>query len=177
MPGVIEFKATSTVQGVSLTATGTPWQTVVAAGGVDSTDNSGNPITNPYGIARLGIADTSELRIFRRPMSGGEFVAVRHVYDDQLGVTTAPVVQLFGRADSNSEWELLQNIAGAIEATIPSAGTNALSKDGQYLYTTVDYDDHVWDCGGCTEFVFVIRTAVAGTGGDVTQSFLQAKFL
>lgn len=174
---IIEFKALNTVQGVSLTATGTPWLKVVDDGGVDATDNSGNNVTNPYGIARLGDSDTSELRIFRRPAVGGEFVAVRHVYDSQLGISTAPVVQLFGRSGTDGEWELLQNVAGSITSTIAYGGSDVLSKDGVYLYSTVDYDDNVWDCGGCNEFVFVIKTAVAGAGGNVALSFLQAKFL
>lgn len=174
---IIEFKALNTVQGVSLTATGTPWIKVVDDGGVDAADNSGNNVTNPYGIARLGDADTKELRIFRRPAVGGEFLAVRHVYDEQLSISTQPVVQLFGRSGTDGEWELLPNLAKSVTSTITAAGTDAFSKDGAYLYTTVDEDNNVWDCMGCTEFVFVIKTAVAGSGGDVALSFLQAKFL
>jgi hypothetical protein len=35
----------------------------------------------------------------------------------------------------------------------------------------------VWDCSGCNEFVFVVKTAVAGTDGDIALSSIQAKFL
>lgn len=177
MSGIIEFKATNTVQGVSLTATGTPWLKVVDDGGVDAEDNAGSNVTNLYGIARIGTSDTSELRIFRRSAVGCEFVAVRHVYDEQLSISQNPTVQLFGRSGTDGEWELLKNVADSITSTIASGGSDAFSKDGSYRYTTVDQQDNVWDCGGCNEFVFVIKDQVEGTGGDVALSFLQAKFL
>ena len=174
---IIEFKALNTVQGVSLTATGTSWLKVVDDGGVDAEDNSGNNVTNPYGISRLGDADTKELRIFRRPAVGGEFIAVRHVYDEQLSISQNPTVQLFGRSGTDGEWELLKNVADSITSTMVQGGSDLFSADGVYRYTTVDQQDNVWDCGGCNEFVFVIKDAVEGVDGDVALSFLQAKFL
>lgn len=175
--GVIEFKAGSTVQGVSLTATGTGWTDVVIPGGVDAADNSGNNVVNLYGIARLGTDETDELRIFRRPAVGCEFIAARHKYDDQLSISAEPVVQLFGRAGTDGEWELLKNVADSITCAFTSGGSDAASKDGLYLYSTVDQQDNVWDCAGCNEFVFVVKTAVAGTGGSAALSSIQAKFL
>jgi hypothetical protein len=175
--GIIEFKAGSTVQGVSLTATGTGWIDVVMPGGVDAVDNSGNNVVNLYGIARLGTDDTDELRIFRRPAVGCEFVAARHKYDEQLSVDTQPVVQLFGRAGTDGEWELLKNVDDSITCAFTSGGSDARSKDGLYSYSTVDHADNVWDCSGCNEFVFVVKTAVAGTGGNIALSSIQAKFL
>jgi len=75
------------------------------------------------------------------------------------------------------DWEILENKAGAIRATMVIAETTDAS-DGTFNLTHPDPNDHAWDLNGCNQVLVGVEVAfIAGTGGATTTASLQAKVI
>lgn len=140
------------------------WQTVIDAGGMDDADAS--PIVNP-----TTEITTSDRHIFK--VKRGTTLRFRMKYDDGVTVPTDPVINVFGRLNSNDPWMPLQNKNGAQDITMTTALADDV-RDGTFRYTTPDIDAAAVDCEGCMEILVGVKTAFAATG-DVTTATLEAK--
>mgnify|MGYP003153645237 FL=1 len=147
------------------------WMT--ACDNSEQQDSSGT-ITNP-----LSHITDSDKRIISVPH--GTNLVVCHRYTDGATVSTAPVVQVFGRTvsplreqgasdttSSNSVGGFMRLVNKAGQVDIPLSDSTTDLDDGTFEYTTVDPDAHVVDLMGCNQVLIGIKTAAAyGTGGDV----------
>lgn len=132
-----------------------PWTVAVGPGG-PSVQDAGT-ITNPDSQ----ITDATR-RIVRREGIHGNACVVRMKYDSNLTGITPAIVKLFGRASPNDAWELLYTRSGNLTATL--ADDSADVDDGDFKYTTVHPNDHVWESAGCDEFLLGVEQALAGSG-------------
>lgn len=146
------------------------WVTVIDAAGMDDADNAGSNITNP----------TSQITAATRKLvlapDQGTLIRVRLQYDDGLSSITDPVIQVFGRHDSDEMWMPLhtKETTPAIVSTLTTAATDLT--DGTDKFTAPDPKVNTFDTDGCSEFLFGVKTALAGTGNAAT-ALLQAKFI
>lgn len=145
------------------------WSTIIDAGGMDQTDNSGNPIRNPT----ASITDSTRHIFQRRAL--GTLLLLRLVYDDGITGVTDPVVAVFGRT-KGQVWQLLKTRALAITGTIATSLTTDVT-DGTNNYTTPDYSTTCWDCLGCDEILVGVQTALAAGVGTVATAYLEGKFI
>lgn len=160
---------------VSLTS---QWVTALTAGTVATQDGSSGVVTDPDSLSK-----TTHIRLSRENQLGSVILA-RLGYDDGLTGITDPVLVCFGRtgiraADGSvtyDEWQLLPTMEDtpAFESTLTTDATDVT--DGTLLYTTPDRKANAWDCMGCNEFVFAVKTALSGTG-TVTNAIVQAKII
>lgn len=149
------------------TAIAHQWKTALDAGAVDGTDNAGSDITNPD---NLGGTDHHLLKINRR----GTFMQFRLVYDDGLASITDPVIQAFGRYDSEDAWQRLRCLADSPNVTLVTRAIDVT--DGTMNYTDPDYQNQTIDLNACDEVIIGVKTALAATG-DVTTATVQAKLI
>jgi len=139
-------------------------------------DDADAAVNKPQGFANLAT------RLFRRPnQQYGTNLVARMSYEDGAGITTSPIVILYGRKNSDDPWQPLANKAdatlAALTAILVATATHAIDHDdGTLRYTTVRNDLNVWDTCGCNEFAFAVSTPVAGSG-TVTTASIQVKFL
>ena len=115
----------------------------------------------------------------------GTSLVLCHGYTSAVGgVTTQPVVKVFGRTVNSSnettmtasdgvrgQWMVLPNKAGSIDITISDSATD--TTDGTTTLTTVDPDAHVVDLLGCNQILVGIKTASAGS----TTGFILGKMI
>lgn len=132
------------------------WLAAIDNGGLNSQDAA--TITNPDTEI---VGSTAHIV---RTNGFGTQLKVRMQYDDGITPSADPIIQCFGRGRPGDVWQLLQNKAGSTSITLVTATSTDLT-DGTDLYTAVDPDDHHIDQDGCTEFLFGVTTAFAGTGG------------
>jgi hypothetical protein len=146
------------------------WVDVIDAAGMDDADNSGNNITNPT------TQITASTRKLVQASDEGTLIRVRMQYDDGLTSITDAVIQVFGRHNSDEMWMPLhtKETTPALTATMTTASTDLT--DGTDKFTAPDPKVHTFDTDGCSEFIFGVKTALAGTG-DATTAKLQAKFI
>ena len=158
---------------------------VIACGNSETQDNGGT-ITRPL----THITDTDKKLV---TIPYGTSIAVCHRYTDGATVSTAPVINVFGRTviqgteDSDvvpttgdetdfgpvGEFMRLVNKAGDVDITLSDSATDL--DDGTFEYTTVDPDAHVIDTMGCNQIIVGIKTAAAyGTGSDVGDILVKA---
>lgn len=145
------------------------WATLIAAGGLNIYDSSGNDITDP---TREIVNSTRH--IHRTGHRGGS-LCLRMAYDDAMSVPTAPVVQVFGRTSTTEAWMRLENNAGSINITIATNAADISSAPSKY--TTPNIDDQVVPLKGCFEFLIGVKTKHAAISGDVDVAYLQGKLL
>lgn len=144
---------------------------MIACDDATTQDNSGT-ITNPLSH----ITDTDK-RLISVPF--GTNLVVCHRYTDGSTVSTAPVIQVFGRtvsplreqgagdtttSNSVGEFMRLVNKAGDVDITLSDSATDL--DDGTFEYTTVDPDAHVIDMMGCNQVLIGIKTAAAYSAGS-----------
>jgi hypothetical protein len=154
------------------TSGSSPWRDTLAAGNLDSADNSGNSIIDPATLAADGRL------VFRRVDGNGTNVRARMRYDDGItAITTDVVVVLFGRFSSEGVdfWQPLRNKDGDFEVTVAAVVASDV-EDGTDAYTTPGITTHTWDTDGCDEFFWGVKTAFLATG-DETTAAMQSKFL
>lgn len=147
-----------------------PWKTIIRAGGINVQDAA--TITDP--TAEITNSTTSIFKV----MNHGTTFRLRMKYDDgDDGSGTDPVIKVFGRYDSNEQWETLPGKSGSITTTLVIAQATDVS-DGTFNWTEVDPDDDAWDLNGCGEVLVGVQTAfVAGTGGSSTTATVEAKVI
>lgn len=162
----------------SPTSLSSKWKTVIDAGGMDDNDNSGNRILDPEG----SITESTRHKLTREGDRGTN-LRVRMGYDRATStVTTSPTIQVFGRyvnpADANdvTAWQMLANKSGDTEVVVTVDPTNDVDDGSDFQYTLPDANDHTFDCDGCNEFLFGVKT-IPNTNGDESLAFLEAKFL
>lgn len=134
------------------------WAEAIPPGGVDDADNgAGVDINNP----ETQLAATASAR---QPftVAKGTTLLVRMKY--VAGITTDPILQAFGRYDSNERFQRLRTRSGNIDMTMITAesGPAVDLTDGTNFYTTVDLDDHALDLEGCRDIIIGVKTAAAG---------------
>lgn len=147
------------------------WETVIAAGGIASADNSGSTVLIPDSQV-VGATN----RIFRRQRGRGTILRIRVGYDTTLTSITSPVFNVFGRKDSNSPWQRLKNLNGDTDVTV-TLSTAADVVVGSLSYSHPDRLVHSFDIDGCDEFLIGTKTALAGSTGVTTSAILQAKVI
>jgi len=145
-----------------------PWTDVVTA--PETADNGGSAITDP--TAEITNATSF---IFTPNIDAGSLFAVRLKYDDGLSSITDAVINVFGRFDSDDDWQRLESLAGIENCTLTTDLTNDVS-DGTFNFTSVDQTDNVFHTQGCREFLIGIKTAFDGTGTKNT-STIQVRFI
>lgn len=151
------------------------WTTVIAAGGMNVTDNSTadilNPTTSITGSTRklVDIYDQYKGLI-------GTTLLVRMGYAGTPSVS--PVIQVFGRRDSSDSWKRLmnKNATPAFSVTLTTAILTDVT-DGTYSYTQDSPADHAFDLAGCAELLFGVKTAYAVSAGSAATAFMQAKVI
>tara|TARA_R110002020_G_scaffold145739_1_gene319957 strand:- start:83 stop:616 length:534 start_codon:yes stop_codon:yes gene_type:complete len=126
---------------------------------------------------------TANARLLFAPF--GTSLVLCHGYTSAVGgVTTQPVVKVFGRTVNSSsettmtasdgvrgQWMVLPNKAGAIDITISDASTD--TTDGTTTLTTVDPDAHVVDLLGCNQIIVGVKTA----RNDADTGFILGKMI
>lgn len=146
---------------------GTPasqWTNMIDAGGIASQDAS--PITDP---------DSDITNSTTKIVGGGgrgNRLLIRYGYT-ATGLTTDPVIVVFGRYDSNEDWMVLENEDGDNEITMATPATDA--GNGTLLYTSVDDTHSMIRTKGCQEFLVGVETAAAG--GTRTSDVFQGKVI
>lgn len=145
------------------------WATAIAATGADDLDNAAitNPTTQITGSTRYLIT------IDQSKKGAGNFICFRLAYDDGLTSITNPVIAVFGRESSSDTWMRLPNRAGGISCTLTTAVTDVT--DGTLCYTMPDPEEHVFERGGCEQFLIGTEVALAGTG-TTSNAIVQYKF-
>jgi hypothetical protein len=145
-----------------------PWQTVLAAGAIDGTDNAGADITNPD--TQISGADHVFLKIDKQ----GTFVQFRLKYDASLTGITNPVIQVFGRFNNEEGWQRLKNLSNETDVTLTTAANDVT--DATWAWTHPGYLDQTVDLDGTDEIIVGVKTALAaGLGGDVSTAVVEAK--
>ncbi|MHC4610868.1 MAG: LamG-like jellyroll fold domain-containing protein [Planctomycetota bacterium] len=144
-----------------------PWQTVLAAGAIDGTDNAGADITNPD--TQISGADHLFLKIDKQ----GTFVQFRLKYDASLTGITNPVIQVFGRFNNEEGWQRLKNLSDSTDVTLSTAANDVT--DATWAWTHPGYLDQTVDLDGTDEIIVGVKTALAGSVGDVSTAVVEAK--
>ncbi len=130
------------------------WAVAIGAGGVDDADNAGSDITDPETqIAATGGTTRQPYRV-----AAGTTIMVRLKYRNT--VTTPPVIQVFGRYNSNERYQRLIARGGAIDITLTPNAADLV--EGSDLRTSIVIDDHTLDLLGRREFLIGVKTAIAG---------------
>ncbi len=145
-----------------------PWKIAIQATGMDDEDNGGSDITNPD--TQIVGTTRNVLKINKR----GTFIQLRLVYDDGLGSITDPVVQAFGRHNSDDQWQRLKNLSDSVDVTLTTAAIDVT--DGTNKYTDPASAAQTIDLDATDEVIVRVKTALAGTG-DATTAFLEAKVI
>jgi len=152
------------------TAIAHEWKDAIGAGGIASTDNGGNDITNP--TSQIDGLTKHLLKINKR----GTFLQVRLVYDDGLTSITDPVVQIFGRYSDEQMWQRLRTLSNLHDVTLVTDQTTADVTDGTDKFTDPLFDAQTIDLNATDEILIGVKTALAGTGVTNT-AVLQAKLI
>ncbi len=153
-------------QPVVLCDVGSNWTTVLVPGVVHVAD-SGALLKTPQSISDIAT------RLFDQPEGYGRVIIARVASLNSLTITTDAVLYLYGRKGSDA-WQLLENRAGAIAATMVTAATDV--DDATNDYTTVNITSNTWDTQGCDVFFFGVQTK-NDSGGDDSDAFVQCKFI
>lgn len=146
------------------------WATAVTAGGPASQDAAT--------ITATSSIDGTKKRRMALPR-GAEHVAVRLSYDTATtAITTQCAIKVFGRTcldggSTFSEWEVLPNRNGDIQATLTAAPSSDL--DDSLSHTVVDEFDHVFCVRNCTEIVIGVEAAFAPTDGSSATPIIEVK--
>lgn len=114
-------------------------------------------------------------RLLINTMGGFTTMAVRWRYDKDRTVSTAPVVQFFGRMNVNEVFQRLYNLADTALATLTLTGATSDIIGGSYRYTDVVAKDHELDIRGFNEIVWGTLTAGVLSGAADVASFLQVR--
>ncbi len=147
-----------------------PWTTIIDQGGLETQDAVA--VLDPD--AEITNATT---HIFN---TGGQgtVMHLRMKYDDGLTSITDPIVQVFGRATPNDQWQALfnSNSAPTLLSVIVTSGTDVT--DGVDDYTAPGGIDGevTFNLNGCSQILVGVTTVLAATG-DPTLSTLQARVL
>lgn len=126
---------------------------------------------------------TDNARLLFCPL--GTSLVLCHGYTSAVGgVTTQPVVKVFGRTVHDpsettmtaldgvrGQWMVLPNKAGNIDITISDSSTD--TTDGTTTLTTVDPDAHVVDLLGCNQIIVGVKTA----RNDADTGFILGKMI
>lgn len=176
-------KASDKVQAIDLERIVRPaqiasaWSTVIDAAGMDDADNAGSDITAPATQVTLSTRKIWDLSDQYKGLVGTT-LRVRMGYDVNAALTTSPVIEVFGRFDSNDAWKRLlnKNATPAYNVTLTVATTTDVS-DGTYKYTECSPADHAFDLDGCQELLFAVKTAFAVSAGSAATAFMQAKVI
>ena len=116
----------------------------------------------------------------------GTFILVRAGYDINFSaISQGPVIVAWGRVGSGSGsttdvWQVLKTRSGAGSLTIacnPGTSSGSDNKGATYQYTSPDPAIDAFDRAGCDQVLFIVKTAIAGTGGTASTSILQVKSL
>lgn len=153
---------------VRVTQLPSDWFTIIDAGGMDDTDAS---LVNPALIAE-------EDHHIGKVGGKGTTLRIRLKYDDGDSSVTSPVILVFAKYKTTSQWEYLFNKAGAaasagVKITVDT--TNDVT-DATDKWTFADPDNHAWDLNGCDEVIVLVKTAYAATG-DASLASLEAKVI
>ena len=156
----------------------TGWWTLIDAAGMDDADNAGNDITNPTSSITLS---TRKIVQVGNPDDGGvgTTLLIRMAYDAATtSAGTLPVVQIFGRRDSDDSWQRLLNKAATPAYNVtPVTATTTDVNDGTLKYTANDQLTHAFDLQGCNEILAGVKTAYAGSDGAEALAVLQGKII
>lgn len=121
------------------------------------------PATQPAeGVNPFGASDTLIL-----PNGLGAEVMVSLRAPQGITVSTPLQGYVIGRARgaTGAQWEILQSRDGTALCELTMASTDAYcSPPDDYQRSTVNLAKHSFECRGCTEFAWVTRQALAGTG-------------
>ena len=149
------------------------WITVIDAatsvagqGGVTSADAS--IITN----TSTDVAKPTTHR-FTLPQDKGTYVALRLKHRTSDSALTSPVVKLIGRAGDTGKWVFLPSKDGTDGITLTATTASDIA-DGTHSYSDIDVDKHVFDRGGCDQFLVGVTTAYASTG-STSEATVEAK--
>jgi hypothetical protein len=151
------------------TAIAHEWMDAIDAGGVGAADNGGSDITNPD--TEITATTTHVLKVAKR----GTFLQVRLAYDDGLSNITDPVIQIFGRYDSNDQWQRLKNLSDSVDITLVT-NTSLDVTDGTLKYTDPDSAAQTIDLSATDELLIGIKTNLQATGVK-TSAVVQAKLI
>ena len=146
-----------------------PWVTIIDNGGLETQDAA--DITDP--AAEINNSTTHILRTGGR----GTKVYFRMKYDDGITPNADPVLKVFGRYDSDSQWEALymNNATPTHEMTMVTAEATDVT-DGTDIWTPlVAAGNTEFDLLGNDEVLVGVETAFTVTGGDATLTTLEAK--
>ena len=130
------------------------WAVAIAAGGVDDVDNAGSDITDPE--TQIEATAGTARQPYR--VGAGTTLLVRLKYRNT--VTTNPVIQVFGRYDSNDRYQRLITRGGAVDITLTPTAADLV--EGSDLRTSIVLDNNSLDLLGCREFLIGVKTAIAG---------------
>lgn len=145
------------------------WVDVIDAGGIRTADNGGSDITNPDD--QIDGLTKHIAKINKR----GTFLQVRLKYDDGLTGITNPVIQIFGRYNSDDQWQRLRNLSDSIDITLTTNLTVDVT-DGTFLYTDPLFNAQTVDLNATDEFLVGVKTNLIA-GGDASTAILQAKLI
>ena len=171
----VDFATNQDARRVVPISTTSEWKTVIPAGGLDDADNSGNRIVNPTTQVEGG-ANAANRYVLKRNAKEGTTVRARMAYPHAAStVTTQLVVQAFGRTGSQP-WQPLHNADGNHEVTITADAANDIT-DGTNKRTAPHPTTHAWDCDGCDEICFGVKTALNLDSTHEASAFLEAKII
>ena len=148
---------------------GCGWQTLIAAGGVaveDSVDITDDPVGD--------IDDTTHRLLNTEGIGTAVLLRVKYITE---AVSESPIFQVFGRANSDDAWMLLQNFDESNDQVITCNATTDIG-DGEYSYSAIDMNAHVYDLMGCTQVVASTTTDIEqSTDANELEAILQVKIL
>lgn len=158
-------KISDAVSPTSLTST---WETIIDPGGMIIQDAAS--IQDPSADI-----SSSTRHIFQRK-GKGTLLLLRMAYPASLGTITDPIVKVFGRANANEEWQLLQTRAGSNTVTIETDTAND-TNNGVTAYTIPNYSAQCVDCLGCDQLLVGVQTILAAGSGTPDSASLEGKFI
>lgn len=107
----------------------------------------------------------------------GTTLRLRMGYDRAVGVvTTDCILQVFGRFNSDEQWQKLTNKSGSLLVTMTIDFANDVDDGSTFQYTTMDPEDHSLDLDGCAQII-VGTNQILATDGDDSLAFIQARII
>lgn len=148
-----------------------PYTSTGPVSGVDAADST------PKDPAAGFLSTRNILKIER---GQGTHAVLQLLYPASATLTTALVVNVFGRASDLGTWEACRNRAGSIDITITPDTTNDVKETiagVSYRKTTVDIENHVVDLLGNQQFTASVVTALNLDSTNEQSAFLRAKVI
>jgi hypothetical protein len=139
------------------------------------TEQDAATITNPDSQISTNTGNTARA-IFVKDARMGSLIGLRMSYNSGLVGITGPTVKLFGRAPG-STWQLMKTRLGAVSVTLSANAYDIAKASGTTFYTTVDPEEHYFDCQGCTEFLVGVEETISVSSGTITVAGLEIKVI